>query len=169
MPQIACSPRHRWCGHVKAGDTLRKTAQIMLKWRACCLLPARRANGWRRRKPLIPRERRTAWRSCAGQRKHHEYFVSSRQTRSYYRTERYMTRIPYTLQESMCLKHLLRGHSLSKPRAVSSPTTQYKRGALLYCVVRSPRNFGLLPDDAPRSCELDRILLILNRRLCCDP
>ncbi len=76
-----------------------------------------------------------------------------------------MTRIPYTLQESMCLKHLLRGHSLSKPRAVSSPTTQYKRGALLYCVVRSPRNFGLLPDDAPRSCELDRILLILNRRL----
>src|SRR6266478_5025694 len=51
----------------------------MLKWRACCLLPARRANGWRRRKPLIPRERRTAWRSCAGQRKHHEYFVSSRQ------------------------------------------------------------------------------------------
>jgi hypothetical protein len=46
--------------------TRRKTAQIMLKWRACCLLPARRANGWRRRKPLIPRERRTAWRSCAG-------------------------------------------------------------------------------------------------------
>jgi hypothetical protein len=29
-------------------------------------------------KALIPRERRTAWRSCAGQRKHHEYFVSSR-------------------------------------------------------------------------------------------
>ena len=75
---MACSPRHRWCGHVKAGDTRRKTAQIMLKWRACCLLPARCANGWRRRKPLIPRERRTAWRSCAGQRKHHEYFPSSR-------------------------------------------------------------------------------------------
>src|SRR5438445_132454 len=83
MPLIACSPRHRWCGHVKAGYTRRKTAQIMLKWRACCLLPARRANGWRRRKPLIPRERRTAWRSCAGQRKHHEYFVSSRQAFPY--------------------------------------------------------------------------------------
>src|SRR6516225_7556752 len=75
---MACSPRHRWCGHVKAGDTRRRTAQITLKWRACCLLPARRANGWRRRKPLIPRERRSAWRSCAGQRRHHEYFVSSR-------------------------------------------------------------------------------------------
>src|SRR5438128_7275321 len=76
---MACSPRHPWCGHVKAGDTRRKTAQIMLKWRACCLLPARRANGWRRRKPLIPKERRTAWRSCAGQRKHDEYFVCCQQ------------------------------------------------------------------------------------------
>src|SRR5580704_5507717 len=84
---MACSPRHRWCGHVKAGDTRRKTAQIMLKWRACCLPPARRANGWRRRKPLIPRERRTAWRSCAEQRKHHEYFVSSQQTFPYPGTE----------------------------------------------------------------------------------
>src|SRR5215467_3358664 len=79
---MACSPRHRWCGHVKAGDTRRKTAQITLKWRACCLLPARRANGWRRTKPLTPRERRSAWRSCAGQRRHNDYFVSSRQNGS---------------------------------------------------------------------------------------
>src|ERR1700740_3612435 len=84
---MACSLRHRWCGHVKAGDTRRKTAQIMLKWRACCLPPARRANGWRRRKPLIPRERRTAWRSCAEQRKHYEYFVSSQQNLPYPVTE----------------------------------------------------------------------------------
>src|SRR5262252_5729412 len=84
---MACSPRHHWCGHVKAGDTHRKTAQITLKWRACCLLPVRRANGWRRRKPLIPRERRSAWRNCAGQRRHHEYFVSSRQPVPYLTTE----------------------------------------------------------------------------------
>src|SRR5215470_6660599 len=79
---MACSPRHRWCGHAKAGDTRRKTAQITLKWRACCSLPARRTNGWRRRKPLTPREHRSAWRSCAGQRRHNDYFVSSRQNGS---------------------------------------------------------------------------------------
>src|SRR6266446_3490188 len=102
MPQMACSSRHRWCGHVKAGDTLRKTAQIMLKWRACCLLPARRANGWRRRKPLIPRERRTAWRSCAGQRKHHEYFVSSRQPFPYRITEGLLVIRPESGADLVC-------------------------------------------------------------------
>lgn len=78
---MACSLRHRWCGHVKVGDTGRKTAQIMWKSRACCLPQARRANGWRRKRPLIPRERKGAWRSCAEQRKHREYFVRSRATR----------------------------------------------------------------------------------------
>src|SRR5438105_2527872 len=113
MPQMACSPRHRWCGHVKAGDTRRKTAQIMLKWRACCLLPARRANGWRRRKPLIPRERRTAWRSCAGQRKHHEYFVSSRQAFPY----RIKEALPVTraaIELRVCLIHLAPGMRASR-------------------------------------------------------
>jgi hypothetical protein len=80
---MVCSPRHRWCGHVKAGETRRKTVQITLRWRACCLLLARRANGWRQSKPLNPKERRSAWRSCAAQRRHYEYFVSSRQAGTY--------------------------------------------------------------------------------------
>ena len=35
----------------------------------------------------MPRERRSAWRNCAGQRRHHEYFVSSRQPVPYLTTE----------------------------------------------------------------------------------